>query len=920
MATLSTIPFDFIWDNYFILSHSINCDGQHVFKFKGSGRRYNEHKDGSIAENIGDFTDNMAKRIRKEEERICNLYEIFYENEMECAFFEKIAKDWIFAQRKDEWISRIFRTNEDSLAGGSVGENDLLVVQDDNRSPLAQQLINCRYTLSDEDNCSLLARLATQWSYVKDLYRIQQKYFSQHDGVDVNTMIRSFVNNFVKYKSEYDRITSSLGRSSSETGKILSAFKCRYEYSHGIEPSEKSMLAENFDIDHIGEKFVGVLKQCEILLEYQKIIEGPYSALAEFIKSVRCRIDSDKILFIKEIPEIKDLDNYSKNFLYEMIGVYEKEIDYTNDVVLLKNSDIGCVRGLYSDMVEVLRMYPFSFNPESDLERLFVRKKSLLKNLPLVTYIVQNSGMFEDVNDGLKQVKFKYLYPTGVRFARILLDNPKTHRMHKDDVLAKYNEIARVYGMVEYNDKDFSVTRCDFIESEGKSGFWKIKDMSVTTDNAKKSTPDLVRDFLATLDSAQEFGIYALKKFLKDVGREIPDKSLGATINSLGYQKGKSKDIYILKDSSSKDKWAMAELIESMTVTLAVAKDRTMSKTDLKAKLKELKGKNVNDGTWCNAIRRAPELFSVTKNGRRGDFVSLLPDTIENIDFSIYELEKSSPEYRKAVYQTAIDELLRCKDYTMLLRDLKNIVEKEVPDDIYNNIIYKIFNQEDIFIKSKTEPKYITLNLEVYKKLYADADKSLFVSDNDSKVSKDLEISYGFEWNCLKNAIISNQNKAFSPNLTSIEKNIVLDKVYEIMKGKLQELTSERQFWKILDLLNRLYLYPTSCYDRELLSTKLILGVENYLSNLLEMNRIEPGEVGLHNKIVNAQVSSLLPDRYSDHKINKLIGCIISSRNSYSHDNNEKNSGFNDVLKNIDLCLKFYIYIAEYICKLEKKI
>ncbi len=923
MATLSTIPFDFIWDNYFILSHSINCDGQHVFKFKGSGRRYNEHKDGSIAENIGDFTDNMAKRISKEEERICNLYEIFYENEMECAFFEKIAKDWIFAQRKDEWISRIFRTNEDSLAGGSVGENDLLVVQEDNRSPLAQQLINCRYTLSDEDNCSLLARLATQWSYVKDLYRIQQKYFSQHDGVDVNTMIRSFVNNFVKYKSEYDRITSSLGRSSSETGKILSAFKCRYEYSHGIEPSEKSMLAENFDIDHIGEKFVGVLKQCEILLEYQKIIEGPYSALAEFIKSVRCRIDSDKILFIKEIPDIKDLDNYSKNFLYEMIGVYEKEIDYTNDVVLLKNSDIGCVRGLYSDMVEVLRMYPFSFNPESDLERLFVRKKSLLKNLPLVTYIVQNSGMFEDVNDGLKQVKFKYLYPTGVRFARILLDNPKPHRMHKDDVLAKYNEIARAYGLVDYNDRDFSITRCDFIESEGKSGFWKLKDMSVTTDNARKGATDLVRDFLATLASVQEFHIDALKKYLKDVNRECPDRSLRTTINGLGYiTKEKGKGIYILKDSSSKDKWTIVELIESMVTILASdAKDRTMSKTDLKAKLKKLKGKNVNDGTWCNAIKKAPELFSVSKNGRRGELVSLLPDTIENIDFSIYEPEKGSPEYRKAVYQTAIDELLRCKDYTMLLRDLKNIVEKEVPDDIYNNIIYRIFNQEDIFIKSNTEPKYITLNLEVYKKLYADADKSLFDSDKDSKVSKDLEnFNYGFDWNILKMEILSHQNEAFLPSLTSAEKNVVLDKMYEIMKGKLQELTSERQFWKTLDLLNRLYLYPTSCYDRELLSTKLILGVENYLSNLLELNGLESGESGLYNKILIAQTSNLLPNRNFSHKINALIGYVISSRNNYSHNNNEKNNGFNAVLINIDRCLKFYIYIAEYICKLEKKI
>ena len=304
MATLSTIPYDFIWDNYFVLSHSINSDKQHVFKFTGSGRKYKEHRVGSIAENMGVFTNSMAERIRKEEERICNLYEIFYENEMECAFFEKIAKDWIFTHKKDEWISRIFRTNEDNLADGNINENDLLVVQRDNRSPLAQQLVTCRYTLSDERNCSLLARLATQWSYVKDLYKIQKECFHQPDGVDVNAMIRSFVNDFVEYKNKYDEIQCHLGRSSSETDKILRAFKCRYEYRSDIEPSEKSMLAENFDIDRIGEKFVVILKQCENLLEYQKIIEGPYSALAESIKHVKDHIDRDRILFENEFYNI----------------------------------------------------------------------------------------------------------------------------------------------------------------------------------------------------------------------------------------------------------------------------------------------------------------------------------------------------------------------------------------------------------------------------------------------------------------------------------------------------------------------------------------------------------------------------------------------------------------------------------------
>lgn len=106
-------------------------------------------------------------------------------------------------------------------------------------------------------------------------------------------------------------------------------------------------------------------------------------------------------------------------------------------------------------------------------------------------------------------------------------------------------------------------------------------------------------------------------------------------------------------------------------------------------------------------------------------------------------------------------------------------------------------------------------------------------------------------------------------------------------------------------------MYPTSPYERELLSTKLILGVENYISNLLGIDN-NPDENGLYLKIIKAQDEGFLPNRYAKHKINKLVGRIITNRNRYSHTNNEGQHGFNDILKNINLCLKFYIYVAEY--------
>jgi hypothetical protein len=137
--------------------------------------------------------------------------------------------------------------------------------------------------------------------------------------------------------------------------------------------------------------------------------------------------------------------------------------------------------------------------------------------------------------------------------------------------------------------------------------------------------------------------------------------------------------------------------------------------------------------------------------------------------------------------------------------------------------------------------------------------------------------------------------------------------MYEIMKGSSSNLNSKSQFWKALDLWNRLYKYPTSCYERELLSTKLILGVENYIDGLLHMHGVVGEADGLYKKIEMAQMYGLLPKRYiREHRINKLIGPIIGIRNRYSHTNNECHHDPLSIYDTIDICMKFYIYVAKF--------
>jgi hypothetical protein len=178
--------------------------------------------------------------------------------------------------------------------------------------------------------------------------------------------------------------------------------------------------------------------------------------------------------------------------------------------------------------------------------------------------------------------------------------------------------------------------------------------------------------------------------------------------------------------------------------------------------------------------------------------------------------------------------------------------------------------------------------------------------------SRDFDIEFGFDWDELKQLIIDNVGTAFDG--ASKEKSIaILDKMYDIMKGSFSVLSSKSQFWKALDLWNRLYKYPTSNYERELLSTKLILGVENYINRLMYMYGVADTQKGLQHKIDAAQKCGLLPNRHiSEHRINQLIGPVIGIRNRYSHTNNERYHDPLSIYETIDTCMEFYIRVAKF--------
>lgn len=526
---------------------------------------------------------------------------------------------------------------------------------------------------------------------------------------------------------------------------------------------------------------------------------------------------------------------------------------------------------------------------------------------------VEDSSYFKSEQvegETLYFIKWQCLKTTSDRIARILYDNKGS--MELKQIVNKYNSQAvRVQG-IDAITTQIKNERSNLIEVVGRTGTWRLKTNIVLQNDGVKSIEDLIKEFLNTLPSDIEFAYSDLKKFVNYIVGDIyPDRSIKTTINRLGYVvKTKGDEIYILND---KTRWSINELIKTIAETLLVATDRTMRRVDLINKLEEKTERVINAHTFATAIETASNLFKAEHVNRKTKYITLIPETLADVDFSAYRVERNSPEYYKAIKDTAIDELLRGRNKPMLLNDLKSIVEQYVPSDRNSNVIYKIFEKEDIFVKSNDTPKKISLNLKLYKEMYSE-DLSMYISDKSVAVttSRDFDIEFGFDWNELKQLIIDNISTAFY-GVSKVQSANILDKMYEIMKGSSSDLSSKSQFWKALDLWNRLYKYPTSCYERELLSTKLILGVENYIDSLLHMHGIADEADGLYKKIVTAQMYGLLPKRYiHEHKINKLIGPIIGIRNRYSHTNNECYHDPLSIYDTIDICMKFYIYVAKY--------
>ena len=889
--TLNEIPLSFLRDHSYILLVS----GINDYRFPYSSKPLPEDFDGSI----GDFLDELSENeeLKKEYKKFLEQIQrdIISDNKRLC-IKESIVD--LYEAANCDVPFELFRVHSD------FKENDRDCPEIYNNADWDTMSLREVFQRCDADTRRKIGiNLAANKQYSTCIKLLVFKNINNADNFTVQ--LRSFVKCFVEYSKSLFRET--------HRSVIFSRF---FKYiPYNTDTTELKDLASELNMTTSG---VGNHLKKAIALCRELMYEGAVDCY--FPETFIDRIYDLKKFINSKLPMVKredlckfigsDIDEKTLAFICKLFDI--KLYQYKDYDPIYINSNI---KSLQLDRIFFSMSDYFSANPIGVTSRqvnTHLSKTDDAYRSIAIRFIEESSCFKSEQVEGetLYFIKWQYLKTTSDRIARILYENNGS--MELKQIVEEYNSrVARVQG-IDTITTQLKNERPNLIEIVGRTGTWRLKTNTVLQNDGVKSIEELIKEFLKSLSSDTEFAYGSLKEFvLSRVGDVYPDRSIKTTINRLGYVvKTKGEDIYILSD---KARWSLVELIKAIAETLFVTTGKTMRRGDLINTLQNNTGRTVNAQTFSVAIETAKDLFKVNDVNSKLKYISLIPETLASVDYSVYQVERDAPEYYKAIKDTAIDELLRGRNKPMLLSDLKSMVEQCVPGDRDSKVIYKIFEREDIFVKSNDTPKKISLNIKLYKELYSSG-LSMYTSGKSgaAATSRDFDIEFGFDWDELKQLIIDNVSVAFVGN-SKENSEAILDKMYEIMKGSFSELSSNSQFWKTLDLWNRLYKYPTSCYERELLSTKLILGVENYLDSLLHMHGVDDKAEGLYKKITTAQMYGLLPGKdVREHRINKLIGPVIGIRNRYSHTNNERHHDPLSIYDTIDKCMKFYICVAAF--------
>lgn len=530
MSLLERIPFNFVYENYFVLEY---YKEHYDFRFK-KRQRYLELYDGSVSEYLDEFLNDATKReykiavkVRDNADRICNLYEILYqENDVPLEFYKAVASERIYTSQSCRYMPYYLVDKNCTETPVLKGEDSDCLISTGKCSSLANRLSECNYSIAHERGCNFLSRLATSWPSIKKLYSLFQKSFSGNDD-DILLALRKFIDEFIKYKSEYDNIPYLIGTEKGSNPLRAKSFERMYKYQVNVRPYNVGDLsvAMKCSEQNVRTYIVEYFQLCRDIVALLRKLGGSYVLLIDFFTQLDRLITEKNVLIISENPSLFDvykrLDEYSKKFLCDLIQIKEVVVPCCNDVILFKSTEsIKVVRSNVMKALELFEKNPLPFDLDFDLELILGKSNLNEVSRSMIREIVCHSKMFEFANDGKKkQLKYAYLSTNDVRFARILWDNEE-HCMSKQDILLEYQKRAKFLGdEINCDVNDIPLKKTEYMESIGKIGIWKLIDYSMPLETTSKGILKAIRKYVTQIN--RPFTYEEMRCELKNFGFDL---------------------------------------------------------------------------------------------------------------------------------------------------------------------------------------------------------------------------------------------------------------------------------------------------------------------------------------------------------------------------------------------------------------
>ena len=607
-------------------------------------------------------------------------------------------------------------------------------------------------------------------------------------------------------------------------------------------------------------------------------------------------------------------DPYAERFLMDILGVNVSDDKSRKQYVAKGNlafaKDMGKVVKFFRDQSIPVPMNDFDVFLNKTFKDAAIRQN--------IRDYVLNDDDYEvsAVSDGQQSIALKWenLLFLPNEMVRILYDRKAfdvKDALSKDELFREYNTRAQILGKDTIGADTAGFGRHKLILALGKSGFYKIRKYKESFTDGQEFAREYVRANL-TGSSLQDF-----IKLCEDKGyiHLYGEKTMTT------YYYTASQPLSNKVSEKRTTTGLSAETVLKTTAEELANAGKPVQASALRRLVSARLGDIPDPSFRMYLTRAAGILFDLTPAGKKCLMVSLKETDIDSFDYSQFAPRTKEAAYKTAVMATAVDELRRAEGHKMKMQELVNKLKSLLPQGIAKTNIYKIFTDNDMFVKTSAGTKrgdlYVELNPAKYQDLYqktATQATPEIAATVPAHFSAELYES-GFSWPSLR-GILGGQFRQISLG-HGMNIRDILNEMYDIMRGTNKEVEEGTEEYKILSLLNNYYTSKTSPYDRELLAMKLVMGLEPYLRSFYRKVKGEElyGVKGLGTLIQKLQDEYYLPTDEDGtdigQKLNSMIRNVITRRNKI-HTNFEGVSGCSDVNYTMALFLKFYVLTAAY--------